>query len=101
MPLGARQKKQVDSVDEVINRPQLGAPPHDGVIPRSAQGYYVKFVNIESHSSTMSELPLARKFDDPLLTAKDERHAWVSLKGLETYGSTLGLCAILRANTAT
>jgi len=49
----------------------------------------------------MSELPLARKFDDPLLTAKDERHAWVSLKGLETYGSTLGLCAILRANTAT
>ena len=58
-------------------------------------------VAIEHQSTTMSELPLARKFDDPLLTAKDERHAWVSLKGLETYGSTLGLCAILRANTAT
>jgi uncharacterized Fe-S cluster-containing radical SAM superfamily protein len=41
----------------------------------------------------MSELPLARKFDDPFLTAKGERRAWVSLKGLETLWFNTGtLC---------
>jgi len=41
----------------------------------------------------MSELPLARKFDEPLLTAKDEPHAWVSRKGLETLWFNTGtLC---------
>jgi hypothetical protein len=41
----------------------------------------------------MSELPLARKFDDPLLAAKDELHAWVSLKGLGTLWFNTGtLC---------
>ena len=48
----------------------------------------------------MSELPLARKFDEPLLTAKDEPHAWVSRKGLETLWFNTGLCAISRANIA-
>src|ERR1700756_1390324 len=41
----------------------------------------------------MSELPLARKFDDPFLTAKGEQRAWVSLKGLETLWFNTGtLC---------
>jgi uncharacterized Fe-S cluster-containing radical SAM superfamily protein len=41
----------------------------------------------------MTEASLLRKFDDPFLTAKGERRAWVSLKGLETLWFNTGtLC---------
>ena len=93
MTLGAREKERDGYRSEVINRPQLGAAPHDGVIPSSVQGDYARFVTMGSHGSTMSELPLLRKFDSPFLTVKGERRAWVSLKSLETLWFNTGtLC---------